>query len=304
MTPQAQNFSDRFGNCADEVAAGTGLNRWALLVQWAVETGTGSQVFGNNLGNIRCSSTSFCQYASLDDFAQHAISVWHSPWPPPIEPWRAAAAGQPMQTQLVAFGESPWDAGHYNNGGGPGSSLIAVWQQEFGGIGDPVVPVIKPRRSITIMAQTSLHQFGRGAANPSDGKRNLWHRKWDESIPGWGPETDLGGNVGVDDLGGEEISGGSPAPGVIVVTVIGGDGKIYDISSRDDGANFSVFSGPSGILDGLFTIGGGSVTAQPTVGGLTAAQDSTLTAAGAAAAAAQTAAETVLADLRGGLKGA
>src|SRR5438477_8958597 len=48
MTPQALTFIANFGGVADQVAAGTGLSRWALLVQWAQETATGAQILNRN----------------------------------------------------------------------------------------------------------------------------------------------------------------------------------------------------------------------------------------------------------------
>jgi hypothetical protein len=72
------------------VHLGTGIDSDVLLAQWGVETIWGSAINkANNLANTRCSPTTFCQYATLDD----------------------------------------WDSSHYNNGGGPGSSLLAALKE-------------------------------------------------------------------------------------------------------------------------------------------------------------------------------
>jgi hypothetical protein len=136
MTPQ--QFLDAYTNCAQQCAAGTGLEKLTLLAQWAFETGRlldpepGWAGAPYNLGNIRdASGTGFAQYASLDEFAQAAIWVFHNARPnlnlPPSATnnyyWPVLAA-RGVTAQIAALGASPWDAGHYDNGGGPGSALI------------------------------------------------------------------------------------------------------------------------------------------------------------------------------------
>lgn len=126
MTPA--DFHAAYRPCADQVYAATGIDSLCLLAQWANETAWGQVVVGNNLGNIRCSSTSFCRYATLDDFAQAASAVWHqtafinNEFPRGFEPFRAAAAAannsDAVLAQIVA---SPWSAGHY------GGSLAAYY---------------------------------------------------------------------------------------------------------------------------------------------------------------------------------
>jgi hypothetical protein len=129
-------FTDSYGQYADAVSAGTGIDRTALLIQWAVETNYGQQINNaNNLGNIRCGPDSFCQYASPSQFAGAAIFVWHNGFYPDV----LAAAGMSLDVQLLAIGSSPWDAGHYDNGGGPGSSLLAI-KSEFGGADNDMTP--------------------------------------------------------------------------------------------------------------------------------------------------------------------
>lgn len=113
-------FIAAYGPTADAVSHGTGIDPIALLAQWANETDWGSVVVGSNLGNIRCSPTSFCSYATLEDFAWAAIAVWHqtafinNTYPNGFEPFRAAAASAAdIAAALAAIVASPWSSGHY-----------------------------------------------------------------------------------------------------------------------------------------------------------------------------------------------
>ncbi len=104
MTPAA--FAATYGSTARAVSAGTGIDPVVLLAQWANETQWGTQVSGNNLGNIRC-GTGFCQYATLADFAAACIATFHNGFYGPVLSARTAEA------QLAAIVASPWAAGHY-----------------------------------------------------------------------------------------------------------------------------------------------------------------------------------------------
>jgi hypothetical protein len=73
-------------------------------------------VVGNNLGNIRCSPTTFCRYASLDDFAAACIATFHNGF------YGAVLAATTPKAQLAAIVASPWSSGHY------GGSLDAYYQ--------------------------------------------------------------------------------------------------------------------------------------------------------------------------------
>lgn len=119
MTPQ--QFHDTYRSCADQVSAGTNIDPIALLAQWANETAWGQAIFGNNLGNIRCSPTSFCLYASLDEFAAACIATFHNGY------YQAVLDATNATDQLAAIVASPWSAGHY------GGSLDAYYQplEEF-----------------------------------------------------------------------------------------------------------------------------------------------------------------------------
>ncbi len=113
MTPA--NFAGNYGATADQVAAGTGIDPIVLQAQWANETAWGTVVVGNNLGNIRCSSTTFCQYATLADFAVACIATWHNGY------YGAVLSATTADAQLAAICASPWSSGHY------GGSLAAFY---------------------------------------------------------------------------------------------------------------------------------------------------------------------------------
>jgi|SRR5215467_5030062 len=120
MTPQ--QFVATYLVTALEVKAGTGLDETTLLAQWADETAWSTSWAGApfNLGNIRCSPTTFCRYSSLDEFAGACVATFHNGFYQNV----LATAGQSIESQIAALGASPWSAGHYNSGGGPGSALI------------------------------------------------------------------------------------------------------------------------------------------------------------------------------------
>jgi hypothetical protein len=133
VTPD--QFVATYGAAADRAAAGTGLSRWTILTQWGLETGwcaPDSGCYCNNLAGIgchhygscpRCNSYGFCCYDSAEQYAADYVAVLHNgPYAGVL-----ASAGTTLRRQMVALGESPWAASHYDGGGGPGSSLISVY---------------------------------------------------------------------------------------------------------------------------------------------------------------------------------
>src|SRR6267143_4017112 len=105
MTPA--EFAATYNPTAHAVGRGTGIDNVVLLAQWANETAWGTVVVGNNLGNIRCSPTTFCRYATLDDFATACIATFHNGY------YNAVLAATTAEAQLAALVASPWDSGHY-----------------------------------------------------------------------------------------------------------------------------------------------------------------------------------------------
>lgn len=176
MTPA--EFHSAYRGTADQVYAGTGIDPIALLAQWANETAWGQAVFGNNLGNIRCSPTSFCRYATLGDFGQAAIAVWHQTafinnrYPNGFEPFRAqAAAAASTDGALAAIVASPWSGQNY------GGSLDAFYHPLEGFELTPEEDAIL--RS-TAQNVTDLHNallYGLGTPNPSNPYSDIYEAK-------------------------------------------------------------------------------------------------------------------------------
>jgi hypothetical protein len=113
----SQQFAGTYLHTAQLVSSGTGIDPFVLLAQWANETDWGNVVVGNNLGNIRCSPTSFCQYATLDDFAAACIVTFHNGY------YLNVLAAVGAAAQLAAIVASPWASGHY------GGSITEFYQQ-------------------------------------------------------------------------------------------------------------------------------------------------------------------------------
>lgn len=143
--------------------------------------------------------------------------------------------------------------GHINV---PATSLDPVpvlTASTFGGSAAELKPTNAPRRVITMAtAASGLHQFCRGRADANTGHRQLYHRR---RLAGtWTAWAAIGGdgNVGVDDLGAENIAAGLDDQGVIVVTVTGSDGaSFFETTSSDNGTTWTPWAGPSGAGDGL-----------------------------------------------------
>jgi hypothetical protein len=104
------------------VSAGTGIDPVVLLAQWANETAWGSVVIGNNLGNIRCSPTTFCRYATLGDFATACVATWHN------GNYAAVLAAVGAEAQLAAVCASPWSSGHYGGNLHPFYDPLEVYE--------------------------------------------------------------------------------------------------------------------------------------------------------------------------------
>jgi hypothetical protein len=149
-------FVATYGTYADQVASSTGLNRWSILTQWAFETAWAAPNSGvpfNNLAGIRnpnfpLNAAGFSVYPDLATFVNDYIAVLRQPNMAVI----FTDGGGGIIDQLVAMGKSPWDGNaHYDNGGGPGSQLLAVWSALAPLAGPqparPVPPVVPPSPS-------------------------------------------------------------------------------------------------------------------------------------------------------------
>lgn len=152
----ATQFVATYGAWADRAAHLTGLNRWTILTQWALETGwadPNSTAGWDNLAGIiyhgqYANANGFTRYPSLEAFVEDYSAVLHQGNMHVV----LAAASQSIEHQLVALGESPWAGSHYNNGGGPGSSLVSLYHSTLAPLAVPAPsphpgPVVSPPSS-------------------------------------------------------------------------------------------------------------------------------------------------------------
>lgn len=145
---------------------------------------------------------------------------------------------------------------------------------------------------------SGLHQFCRGRADANTGHRQLYHRR--RLAGSWSAWAAIAGdgNLGVDDLGSENIAAAADEQGTIVVTVTGSDGaSFFETSSKDNGDTWAPWSGPFGSGDGLVALSpplvvtAAAVDLSPAIQAAQGAQ--------AAAQGAQTAAQSAQAALAG-----
>lgn len=124
MATSAQQtaFIDEYSSYADQASQATGINNLLILAQWANETNYGTQFSEkNNIGNIGVyGGGPNPSYATPEAGVQAYINFMMQPRYAPVRDAKTADA------QAVALGESGYASGQYNDGGGPGSSLIAA----------------------------------------------------------------------------------------------------------------------------------------------------------------------------------
>jgi hypothetical protein len=136
-------FVAAYGDAADQAAAASGLSRWSVLTQWALETGWCAPNSGCSCANLAgitchgacsCNGAGFCCYPNTAPFAADYAGVLHNG----LYGGVLGAAGSTIRQELQALGRSPWAGSHYDNGGGPGSSLVGLYGsliQPLAGIG-------------------------------------------------------------------------------------------------------------------------------------------------------------------------
>lgn len=122
-----QSFVDQMAPYALTAQNETGINANVILAQWANETANGtSPAFVNDFNpagiGITSASVSGQDYGSIAGGVQAYINFVNDN--SRYQAVKAAGVNNP-QAQAVALGNSGWAAGGYNNGGGPGSDLIA-----------------------------------------------------------------------------------------------------------------------------------------------------------------------------------
>lgn len=107
-----------------------------ILAQWILETGGfKSNLFRYcyNLAGIKyheayTDSNGFSCYPSLEVAATDWIRTISLGYYDNVR--HVSSTTDKVEEVFSALGESPWDAGHYNNGQGPGSSLLALYKAD------------------------------------------------------------------------------------------------------------------------------------------------------------------------------
>ena len=133
MTPA--EFVAKYQPIADQCSArAKGLDPNVILAQFAIETATvagwGTSplcVDHLNLAGIShfngwANSGGFCSFPTLDDF----VVAWGQVINNGLYDGVLNSVNESADAQATALGASPWAASHYNDGNGPGSSLIAI----------------------------------------------------------------------------------------------------------------------------------------------------------------------------------
>jgi len=130
MTPAA--FAAKYLPFARRVQTATGIDAWALVTQWALETEFASSYAAmtcNNMAGIEHPGPSPCapywSYSSLEAFVADAIAVFGLGYYTGV----LAVTGQGTVATLYALGQSPWAGSHY--GSPPGSNLVVWWNDYF-----------------------------------------------------------------------------------------------------------------------------------------------------------------------------
>ncbi|HUZ84157.1 MAG TPA: glucosaminidase domain-containing protein [Gaiellales bacterium] len=127
MTPS--EFVAALGPYADTAAAAIGINRWAILTQWADESGWWTSYASTQLNNpagqeVYNSPTDwhYIAYPSISAGVQGYIEFMHNGNYGGI----IATGPNDVEGTLWAMGQSPWAGGHY--GSPPGIDLINIWR--------------------------------------------------------------------------------------------------------------------------------------------------------------------------------
>lgn len=105
----------------------TAVNVSVVLAQWADETGYGGPDWSprNNPGNVGDTEAGGqVVYPTLAAGVEAYVRTMLLPYYVDVRGWGPTPAE--ADASAVNLGKSPWAAGHYNNGGGPGSALLAI----------------------------------------------------------------------------------------------------------------------------------------------------------------------------------
>jgi hypothetical protein len=152
MATNPAGFASSMMSYAEQASAATGLDVGLIIAQWGNETAWGTEFAEpNNIGNIGVySGGPNYSYPTLAAGVQAYINFMNGGY---MAKYKAQWMGQSANEQAVIIGSSGYAGGGYNDGGGPGSSLIAD-MQEAGVGGEGVAP------GLTAAQWQALYQAG------------------------------------------------------------------------------------------------------------------------------------------------
>ena len=150
---------------AKKASVATGVLTSVILAQWADETTYGTSddwTVKHNPGNVSPGGN-VATYPSLDAGVNAYILTMNGGL------YQAVKGAVGWRAQCIALGQSPWASGHYDDGSGPGSALVAIvtqfnlWQYDQRQIGEEV------RFIIHIPNGGEFYEFKAGTLSHLDG---------------------------------------------------------------------------------------------------------------------------------------
>lgn len=185
-------FVSQMGGFAQQAQAATGINASVILAQWGNETGWGSSPAWRDKFNpagigITSDAVAGDSYGSPAGGVKAYIDFVNNN--SRYEMVKKAGVNNP-DAQAVAFGNSGWAAGQYNNGGGPGSSLIANLGMFTPTAGQTAAPSSHPGNPTAPVAGNQAVAWATGQI----GTQYVWGGE-DPSSPGHAGAFDCSGLV-------------------------------------------------------------------------------------------------------------
>ncbi len=128
LSAQDKAFITQMAPYAKYAASQTGWDGNLILAQWACETGWGTssawtQRFNPAGLNITSDAVSGDSYGSVQGGVKAYIDFINGDT---AGYYKAVKSASTPAAAAVALGNSPWAGGHYNNGNGPGSTLLNI----------------------------------------------------------------------------------------------------------------------------------------------------------------------------------
>lgn len=167
---------------AEEAHAQTGVLTSVILAQWAEETGWGGPDWSpnNNPGNVGSfDNQPVARFPTIAAGVAAYIDLMNAADRPEFAKTIRTGATPADQARLLGAANPVWASGRYDNGGGPGSALIAIIQDNNLAAYDSRPPNRKDPRVTSMTAGGQLHVFG------PDGQGRPSH--WWQNLPGTEP---------------------------------------------------------------------------------------------------------------------